>query len=132
MILKMKKYHLIALLLGLILSIMYFLIPHLNSDIIDSKETSDIMALETAVKLFRLHTGRYPTDDEGLGVLILPPKDIKDRWKGPYIDKDLTDRWNRAYSYKTHITKDGEPFRVYSFGENGIDEKCKGDDFFVQ
>ena len=99
MILKMKKYHVIALLLGLILSIMYFLIPHLNSDIIDRKETSDIMALETAVKLFRFHTGRYPTDDEGLSVLILPPKDIKDRWKGPYIDKDLTDRWNRAYSY---------------------------------
>ncbi len=111
---------------------MYFLIPHLNSDIIDRKETSDIMALETAVKLFRLHTGRYPTDDEGLSVLILPPKDIKDRWKGPYIEKDLTDRWNRAYSYKTHTTKDGEAFRVYSFGENGIDEKGKGDDFIVQ
>ena len=41
-----------------------------------------IKSLETAVELFRLDTGRYPTSAEGLEALVKPPGGITD-WGGP-------------------------------------------------
>ncbi|MGC1498095.1 MAG: type II secretion system protein GspG [Sulfitobacter sp.] len=51
-----------------------------------------------ALQLFYIDTGRYPTDAEGLNVLVnAPPGDGS--WQGPYLEKEdgLTDPWNRAY-----------------------------------
>ena len=45
--------------------------------------------LLTALVAFRLDTGRWPTQSEGLGVL-LDGKGIK-RWNGPYIPPGSTD-----------------------------------------
>ncbi len=54
--------------------------------------------LSLALDLFEQDTGRYPTTDEGLAVLIENPNAVG--WQGPYLKSGLKpDPWGTAYSY---------------------------------
>ena len=77
--------------------------------------------LRGAVENFRLDVGRYPTSQEGLGVLITKPSDpnIAVRWRGPYTDGDIPlDPWKNAYQYSTPGANN-QPFALYSLGADG-------------
>jgi general secretion pathway protein G len=73
----------------------------------------------TALDLFRLDVGRYPTADEGLDALIKRPASAA-RWRGPYIksEKVPLDPWNRSYVYEVP-GPGGRPFALISLGEDG-------------
>lgn len=45
--------------------------------------------------------GRFPSQCEGLAVLVAAPAAAGAGWRGPYLDsaKGLTDPWGRAYVY---------------------------------
>jgi general secretion pathway protein G len=76
--------------------------------------------LESAVKRFRLDTGRYPTDEEGLTALIEPPANAeKEKWNGPYIDGSFMpkDAWNNYFVYK--LDPAGDKFTIISYGADG-------------
>lgn len=75
-----------------------------------------IESLVTAVELFRIDVGRYPTAGEGLGVLVQKSGDIPG-WSGPYLAKATVppDPWGRSYLYED--SDDG--FRIRSLGGDG-------------
>lgn len=77
-----------------------------------------IESLVTAVELFRIDVGRYPTSAEGLQVLVKPMGALPG-WNGPYLAKaDVpADPWGRAYIYETGTA--GSPFHIRSFGGDG-------------
>jgi general secretion pathway protein G len=80
---------------------------------------AQIKLLRGAVENLRLDIGRYPTAEEGLGLLSRPPADpaFAARWRGPYLD-DVTlplDPWGSPYQY-TVPGRDGLPFALYSWG----------------
>ncbi len=79
--------------------------------------------IATAVELFRLDVGRYPTEEEGLSVLSGAP-DGATRWRGPYIQREsaLLDPWGHPYRYRE--VDDAGAFEVYSLG---ADNKIGGD-----
>src|SRR5471030_2979821 len=79
---------------------------------------AQVALLGKAVEQFHQDTGRYPTDEEGLGALITPPAaDVK--WKGPYINEELlTDPWGVAYQYQYPPSQPQVPFDVFSFGKD--------------
>lgn len=56
-------------------------------------------SIATALNLFRLDMGRYPTEQEGLSALL--NKVDTENWKGPYLQGDLEDPWNQGYGYKS-------------------------------
>ena len=60
-----------------------------------------IESLSTSLELFKLDTGRYPDDHEGLTALVEKPPSIKN-WNGPYINKDKVplDPWGQPYHYR--------------------------------
>jgi general secretion pathway protein G len=59
-----------------------------------------IKELESAVDLFRLDVGRYPTEQEGLQVLVIQPAGVIG-WNGPYLRKGLpVDPWGNPYRYR--------------------------------
>ena len=60
---------------------------------------ADIKSLETALDLFYLDVGRYPTEEEGMKVLYQKPDNVPN-WSGPYIKKAPKDPWGRDYVYK--------------------------------
>jgi general secretion pathway protein G len=79
---------------------------------------AQIQMLATALDLFHLDVGRYPTDEEGLKVLYLKPDSSVPGWAGPYLTKDVPkDPWGRDYLYKSP----GEhgPYDLYSLGPSG-------------
>lgn len=60
-----------------------------------------IQALSSNLDLYRLDTGRYPSQQEGLLALLKPPATL-DGWNGPYIKKEasLIDPWGTPYVYR--------------------------------
>jgi general secretion pathway protein G len=95
--------------------------PNVISRIDDAQITKakqDIRALESALKLYRLDTFRYPDTEAGLDALVTPPQDPNARWPaGGYLDRLPKDPWDRPYLY-LHPGNQGE-FDVYTLGRDG-------------
>ena len=63
---------------------------------------ADIEAhLATALKLYELDNGNFPTTNQGLTALLTKPTSnpIPPNWNGPYIEKKAVDPWGRPYAY---------------------------------
>jgi general secretion pathway protein G len=73
----------------------------------------------SALDLFYMDAGRYPTDSEGLTVLVSRPSDV-DIWNGPYIKDGRVplDPWGHAYQYHT-IGDHLPPYEITSLGPDG-------------
>jgi general secretion pathway protein G len=57
--------------------------------------------LGTALDLFKLDVGRYPTTQEGLQALQQNPGNLPG-WEGPYLKKDVPrDPWGSPYQYRS-------------------------------
>ena len=99
-------YYLLEILI--VLSIMGLLAtlvaPRLFTQLDKSKVTTakaQTKALRLALDSFRLDLGRYPTMNEGLKVLMDPPKNNSEKWFGPYLDGELpADPWGNEFVYK--------------------------------
>jgi len=97
-----------------------------------SRAEADIAALETALDMFYLSMGRYPTEEEGLRVLYFEPEDDAERWTGPYLRKPLfKDPWGRDYVYRNPGIYSDQPYEIVSYGKDG-EEGGEGDDADVQ
>jgi general secretion pathway protein G len=63
---------------------------------------SDIDAnLATALKLYELDNGSYPSTEQGLAALRVKPSTnpLPQNWNGPYVEKEPIDPWGRSYIY---------------------------------
>jgi general secretion pathway protein G len=77
----------------------------------------DIANITVALKLFRLHSDRYPTTEEGLDIL-LKPSTSKD-WTESYLEKAPTDPWGRKYEYRNPGSHTPGTFDLWSTGPDG-------------
>ena len=61
-----------------------------------------IESLASALELYKLDNGAYPTTSEGLKALIVAPQGAAG-WNGPYITKREVpnDPWGHAYNYRS-------------------------------
>ena len=81
---------------------------------------ADISAnLATALKLYELDNGSYPTTEQGLAALRVKPNTnpSPQNWNGPYIEKDPLDPWGRSYIY----VSPGEHRSDYDLSSKGKD-----------
>jgi general secretion pathway protein G len=82
-------------------------------------DTADLQLknFKSALDLYRLDTGVYPTTQQGLTALVKSPGNAPG-WKGPYIDSPSVplDPWGNPYLYKAP----GEhgPYDLYSLGSD--------------
>jgi general secretion pathway protein G len=78
---------------------------------------AQITALEQALEQYRIDTGRFPTNEEGLGSLMTAPPGAAD-WAGPYLKKAVpADPWGRPYIY-SNPGAHGE-IDLLSYGKDG-------------
>lgn len=78
---------------------------------------AQIDALGKALDQYRLDTGRYPTTEQGLAALNVPPAG-ETRWGGPYLQKAVPlDPWGEPYQY-TSPGQYGE-YDLLSLGKDG-------------
>ena len=87
----------------------------LQSSRVKSTE-AQISQLRAAIDIFLIDTGRYPSDAEGLAVLVADTSGIPG-WSGPYLrdGKMPVDPWGGAYLY----VMDPAGPRVRSLGADG-------------
>lgn len=81
---------------------------------------SDIAAVMSALKLYRLDNQRYPTAEQGLAALVAKPEQppVPANWKpGGYLERLPKDPWGRPYVYLNPGVR-GE-VEVMSFGADG-------------
>lgn len=78
---------------------------------------AQIDALEKSLDQYRLDTGHYPNQQQGLAALVTRPSD-EAKWDGPYLRKGLPpDPWGHAYQYK--IPGEKGDFDLLSYGKDG-------------
>jgi general secretion pathway protein G len=78
-----------------------------------------IESLSSALDLFYLDAGRYPTTSEGLDALAQRPSDTA-IWNGPYIKggRVPVDPWGHPYQYRSPVDHN-PPYEIVSFGSDG-------------
>ena len=76
--------------------------------------------IATALKLYELDNGAFPTTDEGLNALLSAPSSTTN-WRGPYLEKKPLDPWGRPYQYKSPGTHRTHDYDLFSFGRDGVE-----------
>lgn len=87
------------------------------------KARLDIVSLESALKLYRLDNGMYPSTEQSLMALISPPETepVPGKWhKGGYLEKSRLpkDPWSNDYVYLSPGVQD--EFDIISYGADGV------------
>ncbi|MBW2335775.1 MAG: type II secretion system major pseudopilin GspG [Deltaproteobacteria bacterium] len=87
------------------------------------KALLDIQNLETALKLYKLDTGMYPTTGQSLQALVEKPEtgNVPKKWKdGGYLEKSRVpkDPWGNEFIYLSPGLK-GD-FDIISYGLDGV------------
>jgi general secretion pathway protein G len=102
-----------------------FLMPR----IVDSPEQAkrvrgkaDIRTIESALKLYKIDNGTYPTTEQGLEALIRKPDTAPtpSKWReGGYLEgnKVPSDPWDNPYYYVSP-TQNGQDYEITSYGHD--------------
>ena len=83
---------------------------------------ASLKILHSAVNQFKMDTGRYPTEEEGLTALVEQPSDA-DGWEpGGYLDTTEApkDGWNNEFLYELEPAS-GKPFVIVSYGADAAE-----------
>lgn len=113
--------------LAIIGTLMTLIAPRLIGQVDKSKQVaakSQAKTLRLALDSFKLDTGRYPSEQEGLSVLSAPPVNDNGNWYGPYLEGNLPlDPWNNAYIYQPPLAQSNgrlSPPVVISYGADAV------------
>jgi general secretion pathway protein G len=82
------------------------------------KVKQDILAIQSALDLYKLDNSFYPTTDQGLQALITKPtsEPLPRNWKADgYLHQLPTDPWGQHYQYMN----ENEQLRLFSYGPKG-------------
>ncbi len=86
------------------------------------KAKQDVLAIQSALDLYKLDNGEYPSTDQGLQALVQKPSsgDAPANWKaGGYLKELPKDPWNRAYHYINPGSHNPDGVDVFTYGANG-------------
>ena len=118
----------ILLVVIIISALAAMIVPRLTGRSEKAKENiakADILAnVPTALKLYELDNGAYPTTGQGLNALLVRPttEPVPQNWNGPYIErKSILDPWEREYIYR-YPSVHGMDYDLYSLGRSGKDD----------
>ena len=109
-----------------VLVIMGLLAALVGPQLLGRVDTSRVTAAETQVRMLkgaldtiRLDIGRYPSKEEGLNLLEIPPEDERTarKWQGPYLVEGVpSDPWGFPYQYNP-VSRSS--IAIFSYGADG-------------
>ncbi len=81
---------------------------------------ANLKILHSAVNQFKMDTGRFPAEDEGLMVLVEQPGDVINYEPGGYLETTeiSMDGWGQEFVYELYPDT-GKPFVIISYGADG-------------
>jgi type II secretion system protein G len=85
---------------------------------------TEILNLSACLDGYRADVGRFPTTEQGLEAIVLPPVDATWRWRGPYYYRSNLpmDPWGHGYRYQSPGAHRPEGFDLWSLGPDGLDK----------
>ncbi len=117
---KVSGFTLIELLIVMIIIglLAAFVVPKLIGKVDDAKITAakaQIELISTALDMYKLDTGKYPSQGTGLSALNTKSDDVEN-WNGPYLKKEKVpkDPWGTDYIYN-YPGEHGD-FDIISYG----------------
>jgi general secretion pathway protein G len=85
----------------------------------ETRAKQDIRTIELGLNQFRLDNFRYPTQDEGLQILLgRRDQGINDKEYRRYLEQLPTDPWGNPYLYEADGDHEKE-FDVFTYGRDG-------------
>lgn len=114
----------VILIMGLLIGIVGPKLIGRSDDAKVSAAKIQIESLSSALKMYKLDNGTYPSTEQGLEALVSQPQsgDIPKRWKeGGYIDGKRVpqDPWHHDYIYMYPSAQDPTGFDIISYGADG-------------
>ena len=108
----------VLVILGLVMGLVG---PRVLGYLSSSRERTAHLQIESfssALDLFYLDYGRYPTNSEGLDALVRRPPS-GEHWAGPYLKQPNVpvDPWGNPYDY--HVPGKAGPYSIISAGPDG-------------
>jgi len=93
-----------------------------------STARADIDAnLSTALDMYELDNGRFPTTAQGLTALVTEPTEtpVPKGWNGPYIKKKTVpkDPWGNDYVYVSPGAHNKEDYDLSSLGSDSVESE---------
>jgi len=81
---------------------------------------SNLKELHRLVNQFKMDTGRFPTEEEGLYALIEEPSDVEGYQPGGYLETtDVPlDGWKKEFIFELY-PESGKAFVIISYGADG-------------
>lgn len=76
--------------------------------------------IPTALKLYELDNGFFPTTEQGLAALmkVSTSDPVPKNWNGPYLEKMPIDPWGRPYQYLSPGIHRPHDYDLFSLGKN--------------
>ncbi len=101
--------------------IMALVAPRVLNYLTESKVKAakiQIASFSSALDLYYLDAGQYPSSSEGLEALVKRPSDVA-AWNGPYLKGGVVpeDPWGRDYVY--HSPSEHGAYDIISYGADG-------------
>ncbi len=124
---KRRAFTLIELMIVVIIiaALAAMIVPRLSGRADQAKVTvaqTDISAnIATALKLYQLDNGNFPTTEQGLSALLDRPtsESAGANWNGPYLEKKPVDPWGNPYKYRYPGANNKSSYDLYSVGKDG-------------
>ena len=115
---------LVVVIMGILMTIAVVKFSGLTEKSKITATRADITQYGTALKLYELDNGFFPTTDQGLAALKQKPAGAQEplHWKeGGYLDTPLRDdQWGHPYIYKYPGERNPGNYDLYSAGPNGV------------
>ncbi|MBI2981288.1 MAG: type II secretion system major pseudopilin GspG [Deltaproteobacteria bacterium] len=118
----------ILLVVAIIAALAAMVVPRLTGRSEKAKTAAvqaDLRAnISTALKMYEIDVGSFPTTEQGLNALLSAPSGIDAAsWQGAYIERSPVDPWNRPYQYKFPGVKNPSSYDLFSWGRDGVESE---------
>jgi general secretion pathway protein G len=79
--------------------------------------------IPTALDLYELDNGFYPSTEQGLAALRDQPSTapVPAKWSGPYLKRKPLDPWGNAYRYQSPGLHNPNSYDLFSYGKDGVE-----------
>ena len=79
--------------------------------------------MRTALSMYELDNGNYPSTEQGLTALTSKPSGdpAPTHWNGPYLEKKPKDPWGKEYIFKSPGDHNQQGYDLSSLGPDGVE-----------
>jgi general secretion pathway protein G len=115
---------LVVVIIGILAAIVVPKLTGRSEDARISAAKSTLNNMRTALSMYEVDNGKYPTTDQGLQALLSKPGGAPEpkNWKGPYL-QNLSeipqDPWGNPFAYLCPGAKNASGFDLFSAGPDG-------------